>query len=130
MLEWNLAANSRWEPHTDRGGCNRCVGAVTIDGNQVTRNPAYYITAHAAKFVRPGSVRIASNALPTLPNVAFKTPASILLTARLTGIGDKKPAAVSPPVSQFNDLRSLPQLGLMEFVPIIQVVQVDRVGTN
>jgi glucosylceramidase len=74
VLEWNLAANSRWEPHTDRGGCDRCLGAVTIDGNTVTRNPAYYIIAHAAKFVRPGSVRIASNLLPTLPNVAFKTP--------------------------------------------------------
>ena len=75
VLEWNLAADPRWEPHTDRGGCNRCLGAVTIDGNRVTRNPAYYIIAHAAKFVRPGSVRIASNPLPKLPNVAFKTPA-------------------------------------------------------
>ena len=74
VLEWNLASNSRWEPHTDRGGCNRCLGAVTIDGNKVTRNPAYYIIAHASKFVRPGSVRIGSNTLPTLPNVAFKTP--------------------------------------------------------
>jgi glucosylceramidase len=74
VLEWNLAANSRWEPHTDRGGCDRCLGAVTIDGNKVTRNPAYYIIAHASKFVRPGSVRIASNTLPTLPNVAFKAP--------------------------------------------------------
>jgi len=73
VLEWNLAANSKWEPHTDRGGCDRCLGAVTIDGNKVTRNPAYYIIAHAAKFVRPGSVRIASNSLPTLPNVAFKS---------------------------------------------------------
>jgi glucosylceramidase len=74
VLEWNLAANSKWEPHTDRGGCDRCLGAVTIDGNKVTRNPAYYIIAHAAKFVRPGSVRIASDMLPTLPNVALKTP--------------------------------------------------------
>lgn len=74
VLEWNLAANSRWKPHTDRGGCDRCLGAVTIDGDQVTRNPAYYIIAHAAKFVRPSSVRIGSNLLPTLPNVAFKTP--------------------------------------------------------
>ena len=74
VLEWNLAANSRWEPHTDRGGCDRCLGAVTIEGNTVTRNPAYYIIAHAAKFVRPGSVRIASNTLPAVPNVAFKTP--------------------------------------------------------
>ena len=49
-------------------------GAVTIDGNKVIRNPGYYIIAHAAKFVRPGSVRIASNLLPSLPNVAFKSP--------------------------------------------------------
>jgi glucosylceramidase len=74
VLEWNLAADSRWRPHTDRGGCNRCLGALTIDGDQVTRNPAYYIIAHAAKFVRPGSVRVASNLPPGLPNVAFKTP--------------------------------------------------------
>jgi glucosylceramidase len=74
VLEWNLAANARWEPHTDRGGCDRCLGAVTIDHNQVTRNPAYYIIAHAAKFVRPGSVRIESNTPVKLPNVAFKTP--------------------------------------------------------
>jgi len=40
----------------------------------VTRNPAYYILAHAARFVRPGSVRIGSNTSAALPNVAFKTP--------------------------------------------------------
>jgi glucosylceramidase len=74
VLEWNLASNPKYEPHTDRGGCNRCLGAVTIDGDKVTRNPAYYIVAHAARFVRPGSVRIASNTMPTVPNVAFKTP--------------------------------------------------------
>jgi glucosylceramidase len=41
----------------------------------VTRNVSYYIIAHAAKFVRPGSVRIASSVVDNLPNVAFKTPA-------------------------------------------------------
>ncbi len=71
-LEWNLAANSKLEPHTP-GGCTECLGAITIDGNNIVRNPAYYIIAHAAKFVRPGSVRIYSNDLPSLPNVAFKT---------------------------------------------------------
>jgi len=35
---------------------------------------AYYVIAHAAKFVRPGSVRIASNYSVKLPNVAFKNP--------------------------------------------------------
>ncbi|MGA2243566.1 MAG: glycoside hydrolase family 30 beta sandwich domain-containing protein [Verrucomicrobiota bacterium] len=74
VLEWNLAADSQYQPHTDRGGCDRCLGAVSIDGNVVHRNVAYYILAHAAKFVRPGSVRIGSSDLPSLSNVAFKTP--------------------------------------------------------
>jgi glucosylceramidase len=74
VLEWNLAADSSYLPHTDRGGCDRCQGAVTTDGNTVTRNAAYYVMAHAAKFVRPGSVRVGSNDLPSLPNVAFKAP--------------------------------------------------------
>ncbi|HEY4336453.1 MAG TPA: glycoside hydrolase family 30 beta sandwich domain-containing protein, partial [Puia sp.] len=74
VIEWNLAANSQWEPHTDRGGCDRCLGAVTIDGDVVKRNPAYYIIAHAAKYVRPGSARMVSNSDEQLPNVAFRTP--------------------------------------------------------
>lgn len=74
VLEWNLSSNPSLEPHTDRGGCDRCLGAVTIDGDQVTRNPAYYIIAQASKYVRPGSVRIYSNISEGLANVAFKTP--------------------------------------------------------
>ncbi|NJO70221.1 MAG: glucosylceramidase [Bacteroidetes bacterium] len=74
VLEWNLANNPENKPHTDRGGCDRCLGAIIIDGDYVKRNPAYYIIAHASKFVRPGSVRIASNLVDGLPNVAFKTP--------------------------------------------------------
>jgi glucosylceramidase len=74
ILLWNLAADPSNGPHTNDGGCTFCRGAVTIDGNQVTRLLAYYTLAHASKFVRPGSVRIASNTLETLPNVAFKTP--------------------------------------------------------
>lgn len=74
VIEWNLAADPHQEPHTP-GGCSECLGAVTINGNDVNRNPAYYIVAHAAKFVRPGSKRIESNYLTDLPNVAFSTPA-------------------------------------------------------
>jgi glucosylceramidase len=73
VIEWNLAADPQQDPHTE-GGCTECLGAVTIDGNSVTRNPAYYIIAHASKFVNPGSVRIKSNTPENLPNVAFKTP--------------------------------------------------------
>ena len=60
VLEWNLAADPQYKPYTDRGGCPSCQGAVTIDGDKVTRNIAFYSVAHASKFVRPGSVRIAS----------------------------------------------------------------------
>lgn len=74
VLEWNLAADPDYEPHTDQGGCTRCLGAITIDGDEVEMNPAYYIVAHASKFVRPGTVRIHSDWVPELPNVAFKTP--------------------------------------------------------
>ena len=71
VLEWNLAADPKQKPHTP-GGCTQCLGAVTIDGDLVTRNPAYYIVAHASKFVRPGSVRVETNIPTELPNVAFK----------------------------------------------------------
>lgn len=70
-LEWNLSSNPTLTPHTP-GGCNECLGAVTIDGDNVTRNAAYYIIAQASKLVRPGSVRISSNSVSNLPNVAFK----------------------------------------------------------
>ena len=96
---WNLAADPLNDPHTDDGGCSMCQGAVTINGDSVTRNIAYYVVAHASKFVTPGSVRISSTqkgdmsvSLTTdeersevvrvatienneaLPNVAFRTP--------------------------------------------------------
>ena len=73
VLEWNLASDPNLEPHTN-GGCNTCLGAVTISGNKVTTNQSYYIIAHASKFVRPGSYRIRSSEVKNLPNVAFLTP--------------------------------------------------------
>jgi glucosylceramidase len=73
VLEWNLAADQNFDPHTDDGGCSECMGALTI-GNTVTRNVSYYIIAHASKFVRPGSVRIGSTIVDGLHNVVFKTP--------------------------------------------------------
>lgn len=75
VIEWNLTSDPQYQPHTDRGGCNRCLGAVTISKDTVKRNPAYFIIAHAARFVRPGSVRVASTVTEQFPNVAFVTPA-------------------------------------------------------
>jgi glucosylceramidase len=74
VLQWNLAADENQDPHTDRGGCNRCLGALTITGDTVIRNPAYYIIAHASPFIPPGSQRIASNLPEGIPNVAYTTP--------------------------------------------------------
>lgn len=74
VLLWNLAADPSFGPHTNNGGCPVCEGAITLDGNDVTRNVAYYTVAHASKFVRPGSFRIASTGDGVPPNVAFLTP--------------------------------------------------------
>jgi glucosylceramidase len=99
VILWNFAADPLNDPHTDDGGCSMCQGAVTIDGNIFTRNIAYYVVAHASKFVTPGSVRIGSTQIgdmavsltndeenreilrtavfenrEALPNVAFRTP--------------------------------------------------------
>lgn len=73
-LEWNVANDSNFEPHTP-GGCTQCKGALTIENSETyKRNVGYYIIAQASKFVPMNSVRIASNQLPNLPNVTFKTP--------------------------------------------------------
>lgn len=72
-LEWNLANDPSFGPHTP-GGCTQCQGALTINGNGVAKNVAYYIIAHASKFVPTGSTRIGSSQSGTLYNVAFKRP--------------------------------------------------------
>ncbi|MCJ7468071.1 MAG: glucosylceramidase, partial [Maribacter sp.] len=79
VLEWNLAADENEEPHTDRGGCVGCLGALTIIGDHIVRNPAYYIIAQASKFVPSGSVRIGSTEVPNIPNVAYRTPTGSLV---------------------------------------------------
>lgn len=73
-LEWNVANDSQYKPHTD-GGCTECKGAITVsDSENFTRNVSYYIIAHASKFVPANSQRIASTQTDNLATVAFKTP--------------------------------------------------------
>lgn len=74
VILWNLAADPNNKPHTDNGGCSMCQGAVTIDGNFITRNLAYYTIAHASKFVSPNSIRVKSTYTGQLAQVAFVTP--------------------------------------------------------
>lgn len=72
-LEWNLANDTAYQPHTP-GGCTQCKGAFTIHGNDVKRNVAYYIIAHASRFVPAGAIRIGSNSEGNFHSVAFKRP--------------------------------------------------------
>ncbi len=92
VLEWNLASDPGTSIHTP-GGCPDCLGAITINGDQVTRNVAYYAVAHSSKFVRPGSVRvaaIASASLSSLRSVAYKTPGGKRVLVVVNGGGTQK----------------------------------------
>ena len=72
VLEWNLASDPACSLHTP-GGAEGALGGVTI-GKAIGRNPGYYLMAHSGKFIRPGSVRIASTEPAQLLNVACATP--------------------------------------------------------
>jgi glucosylceramidase len=78
VFEWNLANDVNYGPHTP-GGCTTCKGALTINGDAVKKNVAYYIIAHISKFVPPGSVRISSSITTDFDNVAFKTPSGQII---------------------------------------------------
>ena len=88
VIEWNLASDDKQKPHTE-GGCSSCLGAVTIKNNNVLRNTAYYVIAHASKFTPPGSVRVYSSSTSSLPNVAFITPEDKIVTVVLNDSNDK-----------------------------------------
>jgi glucosylceramidase len=91
ILEWNLAGDPAHGPHTP-GGADKCVGALTIDGATiVARNVSYYVIAHLARFVPPGSERIASSETDALPNVAFETPDGRIVLLVLNDGSDAKP---------------------------------------
>ncbi len=91
VLLWNLAADPQNGPHTNDGGCPVCTGALTLDGDHVTRLVAYYTAAHASKFVPAGSIRIGSTAGGALPHVAFQTPDKhhILIVSNTTAAGSQ-----------------------------------------
>jgi glucosylceramidase len=92
-LEWNLASDPRYALHT-RLGAVGALGGVTIGATvkprrgaagtsggvtiraTIKRNPGYYLMAHSARFIRPGSVRVHSSEVDRLPNVTCLTPDS------------------------------------------------------
>ena len=70
VLEWNLANDAKFEPHTPFG-CTECKGAFTIQDSNIQRNVSYYIIGQIAKFVKPGAIRTFSSS----------TDASLLTTS-------------------------------------------------
>lgn len=91
VLLWNLAADPNAGPHTNDGGCTGCYGAITLDGDHVSRNVAYYALAHFSKFVPPGSVRVGSSEMEQLATAAFLTPeGKVVLVVSNTGNFPKK----------------------------------------
>ncbi|MCQ8116626.1 glycoside hydrolase family 30 protein [Methylomonas rosea] len=113
VLEWNLASDPFCGPHTP-GGEARCVGALTIAGDQVTRNVAYYVIAHATKFVRPGSVRIHSSDPNVLSNVAFLTPAGSIVLIVLNDTAE--PQAFAIQYQNKNAVATLPARAVATYV--------------
>jgi glucosylceramidase len=51
VLEWNLAADENFDPHTDDGGCTSCQGALTINSitGAIKRNVSYYIICYTLR---------------------------------------------------------------------------------
>jgi glucosylceramidase len=70
VLEWNLANDASFGPHTP-GGCTECLGALTIS-DKIQRNVAYYIIAQISKFVPSGSQRIELKLPKGVFGVAFE----------------------------------------------------------
>jgi glucosylceramidase len=107
-LEWNLASDPRYALHT-RLGAVGALGGITIGATvkhhgaargasggvaiaaTITRNPGYYLMAHSARFIRPGSVRVYSSEVDRLPNVTCLTPESRMVMVVLNdGAGARR----------------------------------------
>jgi glucosylceramidase len=74
VITWNLALDPSGGPHN--GGCDTCVGVVTIDPKtgRATPEADYYVLGHVTKFVKPGAVRIGSTVAGNIWDVAFRNP--------------------------------------------------------
>ncbi|MFZ0597280.1 MAG: RICIN domain-containing protein [Flavobacterium sp.] len=75
VLEWNAANNSSLGPRTP-GGCNTCLGAITVNNStSYTKNVAYYIIGQISKFVKPGALRVSSSSTNgSIVSAGFKNP--------------------------------------------------------
>ena len=112
-LLWNLALDEKNGPH--RGGCGNCRGVLTIDSRTgaVTRNVEYYVLGQVSRFVRPGSVRVASDGGGPVRHVAFRTPDRRLVL--LAHNASKGAVSVSVRIGQQGFAASMPAGEVMTF---------------
>ncbi|MBF4494380.1 RICIN domain-containing protein [Flavobacterium sp. MR2016-29] len=103
VLEWNVANNSSLGPHTP-GGCNTCLGAVTINNStSYTKNVAYYIIGQISKFVKPGALRIGSSSTSgSILSVGFKNPDGSTVLVVYNSAGSSNTIKVVSGSSAFN----------------------------
>ncbi|MDP4512017.1 glycoside hydrolase family 30 beta sandwich domain-containing protein [Nonomuraea turcica] len=93
-ITWNLALNPSGGPH--QGGCStRCNGVVEINGSSYTRNAEYYVLSHAARFVKPGAVRVGSTSSAEVQNVAFINPDGSRVLVALNTTTSAQPFSVT-----------------------------------
>ncbi len=76
VFEWNLASDPNLGPHTPGPGtCTTCLGAVTINGSNYTKNVSYYIIGQISKFVKAGAIRVSAlSSSSTVNSVGFRNP--------------------------------------------------------
>lgn len=78
VIMWNYLLDDKHGP--DRpGGCNICLGAIDIDSGDyatLTRNSHYYEMAHLSKVIKPGAIRIQTEANTSreIHHSAFENP--------------------------------------------------------
>lgn len=116
---WNIALDQNSGPQN--GGCAKCRGVVTIDTSTipmtVTRNVEYYVLAQAAKFVRPGAVRIDSTSgTGGLASVAFRNlnGSMVVIVLNSGAAASDFAVAMSPGGKTF--LYTLPQQSVATFL--------------
>ncbi|WP_456314668.1 RICIN domain-containing protein [Pseudomonas shirazensis] len=103
VLEWNAANNPNLGPRTP-GGCNTCLGAITVNNStSYTKNVAYYIIGQISKFVKPGAVRISSvSTNGSILSVAFKNPDGSIALVVYNSSGSANTIKVVSGSSAFN----------------------------
>lgn len=103
VLEWNAANNSSLGPRTP-GGCNTCLGAITVNNStSYTKNVAYYIIGQISKYVKPGAVRIASSSSSgSILSVGFKNPDGSIALVLYNTSGSSNTIKVVSGSSAFN----------------------------